>query len=308
MENLLSEINTALTEWPEEFISECENNYIEQIKNAAARISQDDDIKIVAISGPSASGKTTTAQILCNELELSGETTSVVSLDDFYLPKEKLPVLPDGSLDLETVNSLDIPLIKQCFGEIIESGKTMLPTYDFMLDARTACARTLDIGDRGIVVVEGLHALNPVITSLVPRKNIFNIYISVNKSVTDDEGNTVLTSRQIRLIRRALRDETFRGSPISETLSLWSGVVANEEKYLYCFKPETDVALVTFHPYEPAFYKKRFTEMAKQVTPDMPNSEYFFRAAEGLERFVELESHLVPKSSLIREFIGQDED
>lgn len=306
MENILSNITARLNENPEGFIKECEEQYHEQIRSAAQRIAEDDDIRIVAVSGPSAAGKTTTAQLLCSQLELLGEVTAVVSLDDFYLPSDRLPLLPDGSYDLETVNSLDIPLIKKCFEEIIASGKTILPTYDFVTDSRTCCAKTLDIGSRGIVVVEGLHALNPVITSLVPRKNIFNVYISVNRSVTDEAGNILLTSRQLRLIRRTLRDETFRGSPVEETLSLWSGVVANEEKYLYCFKPETDAALVTFHSFEPSLYRDRFCEIAETVTADMPNGEYFLKTAEALSRFNSIDRRLVPKNSLIREFIGQD--
>ncbi len=304
MISTLNDINQMAQQSPEEFIKDCNKEYLENIINIARRIEADDDIKIVAIAGPSGSGKTTTAHILQEKLKSLGETVEVVSLDDFYLPADKLPILPDGSTDIESVNSLDISLIKECFDEIIKDGKTSLPIYDFKTKTSTHFAKPIDIGHKGIVIVEGLHAMNPLISDLVPRKNIYKIYISVNRSVDDQNGVQLLSSRQIRLVRRVLRDDKFRGATATETLHLWNNVIDGERKYLYCFKDTADIQLVTFHPYELGVYRERFGKMRSTVNKNAPCYDYFIKTANALERFVAIDSSLVPKNALIREFIG----
>lgn len=304
MINTLNEINAFAQKNPNEFIQICDAEYLNTVTEIAQKIANDDDIIIVAIAGPSGSGKTTTAHLLRKTLENLGETTAVVSLDDFYLSAEKLPILPDGSRDIESVNSLDIPLINQCFNQIINSGTAYLPRYDFKSKKRIPNANLLNIGSHGIVIVEGLHAMNPLIADLVPRKNIFKIYISVNSSVEDENGVQMLSSRQIRLIRRVLRDEQFRGSTPTETLHLWNNVIDGERKYLYCFKNTADVQLVTFHPYELGVYKEHFCKMRNDVGKNAPCYNYFIDTVNALERFAKIDSKSVPENSLIREFIG----
>ena len=304
MINTLNDINSKSLNCPVEFIKACNDEYFNNIADIAKTIESDENIKIVAIAGPSGSGKTTTAHILYEQLKTLGETVAVVSLDDFYLPKDKLPKLPDGSTDIESVNSLDISLIKDCFTQIIENGKTNLPHYDFKSKASIRNANQLDIGPKGIVIVEGLHAMNPLISDLVPRKNIFKIYISVNRSVDDENGVQLLSSRQVRLVRRVLRDDQFRGATATETLHLWNNVIEGERKYLYCFKDTADVQLVTFHPYELGVYRERFGKMRNTVSKNAPCYDYFIKTANALERFEDIDSNLVPENSLIREFIG----
>ncbi len=304
MVNTLNEINKLAKNKPMEFVKACNKEYTDNINEIAKRIEQDDDIKIVAIAGPSGSGKTTTAHILQDSLEKLHEKTSVVSLDDFYLPAKELPKLPDGSIDIESVNSLDITLINKCFNDIIQCGSTSLPQYDFKSRSRVLNAQTVNIGNRGIVIVEGLHAMNPLITDLVPQKNILKIYISVNRSVDDNNGVQMLSSRQIRLIRRVLRDERFRGATATETLHLWNNVIDGERKYLYCFKDKADIKLVTFHPYELGVYRERFCKMRSTVGKNTPCYKYFIDTANALERFVAISEEFVPRDSLIREFIG----
>lgn len=304
MINTLNEINKMAIDSPKEFIAECNGEYVDNIVDIAKKIAADNNIKIVAIAGPSGSGKTTTAHILQDRLETFGEVTSVVSLDNFYLPADKLPILPDGSSDIESVNSLDISLIKDCFTQIIKFGKASVPKYDFKSKLRIPNANTIDIGENGIVIVEGLHAMNPLIADLVPAENILKIYISVNSSVDDNNGIQMLSSRQIRLIRRVLRDDKFRGATATETLHLWNNVIEGERKYLYCFKNNADIHLVTFHPYELGVYRERFCKMRSTVNKNAPCYDYFIDTANALERFESIDSSLVPSNSLIREFIG----
>lgn len=304
MKNTLQHINELALNDPSALVLEAENAYIEEINNIAKVIAENDDLKIVSIAGPSASGKTTTAHILRDRLNQLGESTEVVSLDDFYLPTENLPILEDGTRDIESVAALDINLINRCFNEIIRCGKTLLPRYVFAEKRRIPDARQVDISKRGIIIAEGLHAINPLITSCVPRKNIFKAYISVNSPIKDVSGKKILSSRQIRLARRVLRDRSYRGASVNETLALWNGVVEGEQKNLYCFKDEADVQIKTLHYYEPCVYKDEFLNLKNEITETSPCREYFLRTAAGLEEFVSLKRSFVPDGSLIREFIG----
>lgn len=306
MKNTLSAINSAIEASKSDFVSLCEKEYIENIYHLAHTIAENDDIKIVAIAGPSGSGKTTSAHILEGHLEELNETVVTVSLDDFYLSYDRLPVLENGKKDIESVNSLDKELIKKCLNEIIKTGKTKLPKFDFKTRTSKEKVNEVNIGKRGIVLVEGLHALNPVISELVPRKNIYKIYVSVNKGISDDENDQLLSSRQIRLMRRTLRDEIFRGADVNTTLTLWEDVVAGERKYLYCFKDSADFNLKTLHLYEPSLYKKRFSALLEKVDKNHKGYEYFLKTVKGLEKFTEIESNYIPETSLIREFIGKE--
>ena len=305
MKSTLQTINEYALNDPAGLVEKAENHYDREITETAQRIADDDSLKIVAIAGPSASGKTTTAHILSEKLQNLGEQTEVVSLDDFYLPTEQLPLTEDGKYDIESVNALDKALMKKCFGEIISTGRTELPKYNFAEKRRILSARSIDISGRGIVIVEGLHALNPVITDLVPRKNIFKAYISVNRSVFDDNGDVLLTSRQIRLMRRVLRDRIFRGSSVNETLALWKGVVEGEKKYLYCFKDTADVLIKTLHIYEPCLYRNDFCALCDETQNITDCRDYFLKTAEAVRKFVPLDEALIPHNSLIREFIGE---
>lgn len=304
MKYTLCDINFLAKENPEQLIKLSEEAYLKEITEIAKKVSSNDDIKIVSIAGPSGSGKTTSAHILCELLEQLGEETVVVSLDDFYLLPDDTPTLPDGSKDIESVNALDIPLINKCFTEIITTGKTMLPSFNFAEKTRILQARLCDITNHGIVVVEGLHALNPLITDLVPRKNIFKIYISVNDAIFDKSGEKVIYSKQVRLARRIIRDRIFRSTDVNQTLVLWDGVVKGEEIHLYCFKETADVLLKTFHLFEPCVYKDEILKLEDEVSKDNISYKYFKNMANALKRFEALDRKYVPQNSLIREFVG----
>ncbi len=303
MINTLDEINAASVN-PVKFIEDCTNQYLEPIKKLAKEISENENIKIVSIAGPSASGKTTTAHILMQELENLGEKTAVLSLDDFYKKHENIPTNPDGTLDFETVDALDTEYIKKCFNEIIESGQTLLPIYDFKVQNRAKETKPVEVGKKGIIICEGLHALNTAVTSLVPRKSIFKIYISVNHSVENADGIQLFSSRQVRLIRRILRDERFRGNSVKETLFAWDAVTKGDSKYLYPFTDTADAKLSTLHPFELCVYRERFCALRNQVDRNTPWYEYFNKTVNALELFENIDENFVPENSLIREFIG----
>ena len=304
MINTISEINKYLKEDAGAFVKQNEEEYQKIVSDLAWLVSKVDDIKIVSIAGPSSSGKTTTAYLLKKELIKLSETVQVVSLDDFYLSGDNLPVLKNGEKDFESVAALDTELLEKCFKDIIACGKAEVPEFDFMNKVRKEKFKNIDIGQKGIVIVEGLHALNPVITDLVDRKNIYKVYISVNKSVDDDFGNKLISSRQIRLIRRILRDEIFRNSSVLDTLLMWKGVTKGEEQNLFKFKPSADMHLTTFHPYELGLYKNRFLKLCKSADPSYPFYDEIKYLEDTISEFESVDRSLVPENSLLREFIG----
>lgn len=303
MINSVGKINEA-SKNPEKLIALAEENYHNEVKNIAKAIASDKNIKIVALAGPSGSGKTTSAHILMDYLEEFGEKSILVSLDDFYHTAQYMPFLSDGTPDYESVNALNVELINKCFSEIIKDGKTLLPKYDFLIGTRIDNHHEVDISDGGIIIAEGLHALNPVITDLVPKENIYKIYVSVNCSIEDDFGEQLLSSRQIRLARRSLRDKVFRNSDINETLSLWDNVVEGERMYLYPFKKTADAFLKTLHIYEPLIYRDAFIALKDEADKENPMFEYFMRAVNSFQKFESMPSDKIPENSLIREFIG----
>lgn len=304
MKNTLQSINNAVLSDPVGFIESVEAEYRGELSSLAKRIADNDDIRLVAIAGPSGSGKTTTAKLLSELLERLDERNATVSLDDFYLPASEAPVLEDGTRDTESVNALDLKLIGSCFKQVISTGSGDMPVYNFKTSSREPFTRKIDVGKRGIVIIEGLHAINPVLTGLIPPQNICRVYISVNSPITDGNGGILLTSRAVRLMRRALRDEIFRGADINTTLAMWNAVGEGERKYLFKYKDTADVRLKTLHSYEPCVYKERFLNMRAMVGGDTPCAEYFMRTAAAVEKFVSLDKSLVPKNSLLREFIG----
>lgn len=301
--NTLQIINNRAENDVVAFVTESENEYMKNIRSVADRVAADDDIKIISIAGPSASGKTTTAHILCEQLKLSGENPVVISLDDFYLTVDKLPVLPNGKRDTESVNSLDSELLSKCFTELIKNGFTKLPRYDFSENRRILNYRTADIRNKGIAIVEGLHAINPAITNYIPEKNILKIYISVNDSIYDGKKQ-LLSSRQLRLVRRVLRDRIFRNTPLNSTLDMWNGVVDGERKYLYCFKEKADIIFKTLHSYEPCVYRDEFISLESEIICDNVCYEYFMRTVSAMKEFKSIDRSYIPDNSLIREFVG----
>ena len=301
--NILSNINSLALNNPKELIDKAEQNYNTEINSIFNQITANPNYKIVLLAGPSGSGKTTTAHILKTKLDAANIKAEVVSLDHFFLSGDKMPKQENGEPDFESVYSLDVPEIHKCLGELITFGKTTIPIFSFQTKSREEQGHLIDISKGGILIVEGLHALNPVLTDKLNSENLFKIYISVNCSVVDDNGNKLLSSRQMRLIRRMSRDYIYRNTSAVDTLKLWTAVVNGEEKYLYPFKEKADVLLKTYHCYEPCIFKKIILNLLRDLPTTAENYNYIMMAKNSLEKFVALDTELVPNSSLIREFL-----
>lgn len=304
MKLTVSEINRKAKENISDFVLATEKRYQDEVKEIARLVASDENKKIIMIAGPSGSGKTTTAHILCDCLAEQGKVTEIVSLDDFYLNEPDVPRDSEGEPDFETVYSLDIPEIERGFKEIIEKGIYMMPVFDFKSKSRTDLKNEIDVRNGGILIVEGLHALNPLLTEHLPRENMLKVYISVNHSIYDDDMKTVLSSRQVRLLRRMSRNVLYRGAKVQETYDMWESVIAGEQKYIYPFKADADKVIATLHDYEPCIFKDNVLKLLSEVDPKSEDyDEYVAATIEGLKKFVSLPESVVPNDSLLREFI-----
>lgn len=288
----------------EKLIEKSETRYKNIIENIAEKINNDSSKKIIMLAGPSGSGKTTTANKIKEKLESYGHKAYAVSLDDFYRNIGEGPKHEDGTYDFECVESLDTDLIHKCLGELLTSSESELPLFDFMTGRRKEAKNKITLEKDDVIIVEGLHALNPVITDTLPQENLLKIYISVSSRIYDGE-DIVLNKRNLRFIRRMVRDFQYRNSTVENTYSLWPKVMNGEDKYLFPFKKNADVLVNSIHIYEPCAFKKQATELLSGVEKSSGYYQDAQRLIACLDKFPSIEKILVPEDSLLREFLGK---
>ena len=257
-----------------------ENSYARRVQYAAQKV-RGSGAKIVMLTGPSASGKTTSAHCLAKALVQQGTPAQVVSLDNFFKGAAYYPKMPDGTLDYENLETLDLPLIKQCLHQLSETGKTELPIYDFATEQRAAAVEPIDL-QGGVCLVEGIHALNPELTGLVK----------------------VINTQDIRLCRRTLRDAAARGRSPAKTLSMWDRVLDGETRYIKGFKTTADFLLDTSFTYELGLISRLLGEVRRQFTLEGHNAELWDETARRFEQVDPLPLELLPADSMLREFYG----
>ena len=222
----ISLINTA-AESAASFARHCEHEYEGRVHAAASEI-LGSGCSVVMLTGPSASGKTTTAHKLAEALRLRGTASQVVSLDNFYKDLKEYPRLPDGTKDYENITALDVDEIQRCLNELITTGRTDLPEFDFLTENRKPDRIPLELKG-GVCIVEGIHALNPQLTDSLPRDQVYKVYAGLREEYSH-RGQRVLPTRDIRLARRMVRDYKFRGHSLEKTLNMWDRVCAGEEQ------------------------------------------------------------------------------
>ncbi len=291
---------------PKSFVLKCEEKYNNKILKIAKDIANSEKTEIVMLAGPSSSGKTTTAKKLCQALAALGVKSHTVSLDDFYLNNEDSPRFPDGTPDYETVDSLDIACFEKTMKTLIETGSALMPEFDFLTGRRKEKYNELHLGKNDVIVVEGLHALNPVITENLPKERLLKIYISVSSRIYDKNKNIVLNKRNLRFIRRMVRDYKFRGNSVEETFKMWITVRYGEDAYLFPFKENADIKINTIHLYESCVLKDLAAELLMQVSKESEFYKESQRLIRSLYRFPNIDSSFVPEDSLLREFIGKE--
>ena len=284
---------------PQQLANLCEESYRQRIRYAAEKV-RFSGTKIVMLTGPSASGKTTSAHKLAEELVRQGTPAKVVSLDNFFRGAQYYPKLPDGTLDYENPDTLDLPLVRQCLRELSETGKTTLPIYDFASEARSSETEDIDL-QGGVCIVEGIHALNPELTGLVKGDDIYRIYAGLREEYCID-GRRVINTQDIRLCRRTLRDAATRGRSPDKTLAMWDRVLDGETRYIKGFKTTADFLLDTSFTYELGLIAQLLRKVLQQFQLEGHNAELWDETARRFEHVMPVSLHLLPADSMLREF------
>ena len=303
--NNLEYINEHALKNPTDFVLKCEQRYNNIIEDIAKRIVEETGREIVMLAGPSSAGKTTTARKLCENLNKKGVKTYVLSLDDFYLNREDIPYLPDGTQDYETVYALDLQLFTECVNRLLMGETVKNPVFDFTTGKRSDKEfNEITLGKEDVVIIEGLHALNPVITEKIEGK-LLKIYINVSSRIYDNKGNIILNKRNMRFVRRMVRDFKFRDSTVDNTYKLWRNVTAGEDKYLFPFRDNADIKVNTIHLYESCVLKSQALPLLYESEISDEYKDDAKKLCKALEKFEDINISSVPEDSLLREFLGK---
>ncbi len=261
--------------------------------------------KAVMLAGPSSSGKTTSANRLGVQLRVHGKQPILMSLDDYYADRDKIAPGPDGKLDLEHINTIDVDLFRQHLTLLLEGKEVEIPTFNFKTGKREWVGHRMRLQENSVIIVEGLHALNPVmIPQQLPKDLIFKLYVSPLIPLNLDDHNRIPTS-YLRLLRRTVRDYETRGSSVQRTLSMWDSVRRGEKHWIFPFQETADVIFNSSTLYELAVLKKHIYPLLTAVQPEDPCYDEV-RAMVKILNFV-LEADVddeIPPTSLVREFIG----
>lgn len=299
----VNEIN-ADCDKTQDFILKCENEFDESLNAVVNEFLSDCEYDIVLLAGPSSSGKTTTAGKIAQKIKEKNRNAYTVSLDDFYLDRDNIPLDSNGLRDFETVYSLDLDCLHKTFRDLIEKRKAELPVFDFLTGTRKTQTNHIELEKNDVIIVEGIHALNPLITAGLGENHIFRIYISVSSRVVDNSGKTLLSKRDLRLIRRIVRDYGHRGTSPENTFVQWPSVLSGEDKYLFPYELNADRKINSFHAYEPCMFRKRAVDLLSAIEPDSLHYEKAQYLINQLVLFKEIPVSLLPEDSLLVEFLG----
>lgn len=301
----ISDVNSSVLTDESGFFASCNENYEKRIDAIAKRIAQDPSkSRLIMLSGPSASGKTTTSIKLQTALQKLGIGAVSISMDDFFKNREDAPILPDGTKDYESIASIDIDSLKKSLNELIDTGKAALPVFNFKTGRRSEKTRQVELDAGHVAVVEGLHALDTTVTGLIPAESTLKIYVSVSSDFVDDDGKTVLSARDIRLIRRTVRDFHFRSSSPEETLEMWDAVCRGEDRYVRPFKKYADVVVNSAFACEPCLFEGKAVKLFSGVPENSPHAEKVHQILKGLSAFKPIPESLMPGTCVLREFLG----
>lgn len=288
---------------PIEFINLCEARHNRMLCELGQLIQDGiSDIRLICIAGPSSSGKTTFANRLRIELISRGINPIRISIDDYYKPKGEAPLDEFGKPDLESIEALDVEYFNQNMLDLINGEEVELPKFDFAVGHRVP-GRKVRVRQNEPIIIEGIHALNDMMTTGIPKSSKFKIFIAPQAQINLDDHNP-LSITDLRLIRRIVRDKKFRGSSAEETLSMWSAVRKGEFKWIYSTQEGSDYVYNSMLSYELPVMKKYAMPLLSNIEKDSP----YFPDAERLMRmlkfFIDMDDRWVPSNSLMREFIG----
>lgn len=259
--------------------------------------------RIILIAGPSSSGKTTFSHRLSIQLQIAGLTPHPVSMDDYFLDRELSPRDENGNYNFETIASLDVDLLTKHINQLLDGEEIDVPSYNFITGKREYHGHKLKIGEKDVLVMEGIHGLNGTLTNEIPEDAKYRIYVSALNQINLDEHNRIPSSDG-RLLRRIVRDAMTRGNDARETISRWDSVRKGEEDNIFPYQEEADVMFNSAQIYEIAVLKQYAEPLLFAVPRDCPEYQEAKRLLKFLEYFLNIPSEAIPKTSLLREFIG----
>lgn len=283
------------------FIDNAENHYKKQVLDIADDVAKHDNIRFLTLAGPTCSGKTTSSYILEQEFEKRGISTKIISIDDFY--RSRYDIADDEEPDYESITAIDLPCFKNCVDKILKGENAEIPVYDFVTGKREKYI-THTPSSHEIIIFEGIQAIYPEILATLPHDVTKSIYISVDEDVM--AYGTKFEKREIRFLRRLVRDYLFRSATPCRTLELWEGVVKNEDKNIIPYEKNADYIINSFLSYELGVIKQFVLYKIPYDLNDNKERALNEFLQSKFQNIMEISSQFVPSDSVFREFIGNE--
>ena len=290
--NELAITNTQL------LIKDAEDLYHKQINDVVSDITKKGTYKIILLAGPSSSGKTTTSNLIRAGLKDNGYDSLVISLDDFFLNRDKTPHLPNGDYDYENIKALDLDYLNKFVDDLFATGTALMPEYDFVTGSRKKEYKQITLTQNTVIIFEGIHALNPILFKK-HSDAMYRIYICVNTNF-DYNDQLLMPAQKVRLMRRLIRDVNHRGASLDDTYKMWPNVLAGEDLYIKPYKNTADYLINSTHAYETMMYADMLLPLLKKNSNNM--SKLLISMLEKCEK---LSPTLLPQNSLLHEFLDK---
>ena len=275
------------------------------LSEIAARISREYR-HIVLVAGPSSSGKTTFAGRLAVHLQVQGHPSRRISMDDFYFDRDQISPEPDGSVDLESPDALDLPLMAEKITALLDGQAVLMPKFNFTTGRREYAAEPITLRTDEVLILEGIHGLNPQVSSLFPAEEVYKIFVSALTCLNLDDHNRIRTT-DVRLLRRVVRDYLFRGTAPEDTLAMWPSVRKGEEKWIFPYQENADSMFNTALHYELPVLKSSVYDLLREIPESSPYYLLARRLIKTLNYLPDVDPEIlneIPPLSLLREFIG----
>ena len=274
-----------------------------KLAKIAEEIASRKGVKLVLLAGPSSSGKTTSCKRLSIQLAVNGLKPLQISLDDYFVDRDKTPKDENGDFDFESIYALNLDLLNEQFNALFRGEEVELPKYDFPSGKSVKSGKKLKLEPNNVLVVEGIHALNPELTAHVPEEQIFRVYASALTTILLDNHNYIPTTDN-RLLRRIIRDYKYRGVSAQETIRRWPSVRAGENRWIFPFQENADAMLNTAMLYELSVLKMQAEPLLQQVPENCEEFAEAYRLLKFLKYFKGIPYNNLPPTSLLREFLG----
>ena len=274
-----------------------------KISRIADEIASRKDVKLILLAGPSSSGKTTTCKRLSIQLVANGLKPLQISLDDYFINRMQTPLDENGEYDYESIYALNLELINEQFNALFRGEEVELPKYDFQLGVSKPSGKKVRMKENNVLVVEGIHALNPELTAHIPEKQKYRVYVSALTTILLDDHNYIPTTDN-RLLRRIIRDYKYRGVDARDSIHRWPSVRSGENKWIFPFQENADAVFNSAMLFELAVIKQQAEPLLEQVPENCEEYSEAYRLRKFLKYIRPIPNKDIPPTSLLREFLG----